>query len=69
MKPKLHDIKDIPNFNPNVKNGLDSVSSGLVYWTDNNLVTCHRHGAMLCVNESRTIWRCPACNVGAYVEW
>jgi len=66
---KLHDLKDMPNFNPDVKNGTDSVSTGKVCWTEANLVTCRVHGAMLCVNPSRTIWRCPACHEGAYVEW
>lgn len=65
----LHDIKDMPNFNPTVPNGMDSVSTGKVYWTEKNLVTCARHGAMLCVNPDRTIWRCPTCHEGAYVEW
>ncbi|KKL24325.1 hypothetical protein LCGC14_2416460 [marine sediment metagenome] len=65
----LRDIKEMPNFNPSVKNGVDSVSAGKVYWDDRNLVTCALHGAMLCVNPSRTIWRCPACHEGAFVEW
>jgi hypothetical protein len=31
-------------------------------------VCCREHGAMLCVakNESGRIWRCPACNEGAF---
>lgn len=31
--------------------------------TGNNLV-CEEHGAMLCVNKDRSIWRCPVCNIG-----
>ena len=66
---KLLDLEQMPNFNPSVKNGCRSVSEGKIYWTDDNLVTCHKHGACLCVNEMRTIWRCPACHEGAYVDW
>ncbi len=64
----LKDLKEMPGFNTTVPNGIDSVSKGLVFWTDNNKVTCHKHGAMLCVSEDRKIWRCPACNVGGYLE-
>ena len=69
MNPKLVDIKDMPRFNEAVKNGLTSVSDGKIFWTSNNLVTCRDHGACLCLNVDRTIWRCPACNEGAYVTW
>ncbi len=69
MTAELYDIKDMPNYNPAVPNGCDSVSTGKVYWTDNNLVTCEVHGAMLCVNPDRTIWRCPTCHEGAYIQW
>ena len=68
-EPLLKDLKDMPNFNPSVKNGLTSVSEGKIFWTSNNLVTCIKHGACLCVNEARTIWRCPTCHEGCYVEW
>ena len=67
MKKRLFDIKDMPNFNPVATNGIDSVSKRRVFWTKKNLVTCRKHGAMLCVSESRTIWRCPTCNEGAYM--
>jgi len=66
---KLLDIKDMPNFNSAVKNGVLSVSDGKIIWTEENYVTCIEHGACLCVNKERTIWRCPTCNEGAYVEW
>ncbi len=66
---KLKDIKDMPNFKQSVTNGLDSVSSGKVFFTKENLVTCLTHGAMLCVSENRRIWRCPTCNEGAYVKY
>jgi hypothetical protein len=69
MKPKLTNIKDMPEFNPIVKNGLTSVSEGKIFWTNNNLVTCKEHGACLCLNKDRTLWRCPTCNEGAYVIW
>lgn len=80
---QISNIKDAPNFNPEVKNGLDSVSTGKVYygicttkehnrgnWKCQTLPTivCKDHGAMLCVgvDEDGKIWRCPACNEGAY---
>jgi hypothetical protein len=69
MKPKLIDIKDMPEFNPIVKNGLTSVSTRLIYWTEQNKVTCKEHGACLCLNKEKSIWRCPTCNEGAYVIW
>jgi hypothetical protein len=59
----------MPEFNSIVKNGLTSVSEGKIFWTDNNLVTCKEHGACLCLNKDRSIWRCPTCNEGAYVTW
>ncbi len=67
--PKIIDIASMPNFNPAVKNGQRSVSEGKIIWTEKNLVTCIKHGACLCVNQQRTIWRCPACNEGAFVIW
>lgn len=69
MVPVLIDIKDMPNFNPVVKNGLTSVSEGKIYWTEENKVTCREHGACLCLNKDKTLWRCPTCNEGAYVTW
>lgn len=66
---KIIDIADMPKFNPIVTNGIHSVSEGKIFWTDNNFVTCREHGACLCVSKNRKIWRCPACNEGAYVEW
>ena len=65
----LTNIKDMPNFNKGaVQNGIDSVTKRKVYWTDNNLVTCKKHGAMLCVSEDTRIWRCPTCNEGGYIS-
>ncbi len=69
ISPKLYDLKNMPNFNPIASNGLTSVTEGKIYWTPRNLVTCRIHGACLCVNEDRSIWRCPACHEGAYVVW
>jgi hypothetical protein len=69
MQAKLIDIRDMPNFNPIVKNGLISVSEGKIFWTENNKVTCKEHGACLCLNIERTLWRCPTCNEGAFVIW
>lgn len=64
----IGDIKNMPNYNPNVPNGSDSVSTGKVYWDDKSKVTCVTHGAMNAVNPDRTIWRCLACHVGAYTN-
>lgn len=70
LKPKkLLDIKEMPNFNLTVKDGMSSVSEGKIFWTDDNYVTCKEHGACLAVNNDRTIWRCPTCHEGAYVIW
>lgn len=70
---KIIDIKDMPDFNPSVKNGIDSVSTGKVSikksntrWYKGEYVACHIHNAMLCVSQDRRIFRCPECNVGAY---
>ena len=61
------DIKDMPNYNSEIKNEVDSVSQGKVTWTRHK-ATCHEHIAMLCVSKDRKIWRCPECHVGCYVE-
>ena len=68
------DLQEMPNFNPNVPNGADSVTAGLVYenlvpnkYGGVSVVECVRHGAMNAVSQDRTIWRCLACNEGAYV--
>ncbi len=73
----LHDIRTMPGFNPKVPNGADSVSRGIIYFGTprhgpDGLVTvcCVNHGATLCVaklREGGMIWRCPACNEGAFV--
>lgn len=71
----LTDIKNMPDFNSSVPNGTDSVSKGLVFYGRNPdqgglaTVSCTRHGAILCVAvhpNGAKIWRCPACNEGAY---
>lgn len=67
MGVNIIDIKDMPGYNPAVKNGIDSVSTGKVTWTCANKATCSRHGAMLCVSPDRRIWRCPECHAGCYV--
>ncbi|MEK6830110.1 MAG: hypothetical protein AABY15_08400 [Nanoarchaeota archaeon] len=78
---QLVNIKDMPGFDPSVTNGLDNVSKGEVYFGicrvkqyngfrefSQPTIVCDDHGAMLCVgiNEYGKIWRCPACNRGAY---
>ena len=76
--PTLRDIRSMPGFNPQVPNGADSVSSGLVYFGQPKhetselslpTVCCVEHGAMLCVakHEAGVLWRCPTCNEGAFV--
>ena len=70
------DIKEMPNFNSEVKNGLDNVSKGEVFFGKNDwmpeiavpTVCCIEHGAMLNVAETEKgyIWRCPTCNRGAF---
>lgn len=77
---EIVDIKDMPDFNPAVKNGIDSVSKGLVYLqeyenAEQNIYgkrqpqypTCIRHGAMLKVSKDG-IWRCGelSCSNGCY---
>jgi hypothetical protein len=64
--PQLIDLADHLPDSP-VGNGARSVSEGKVYWDPTNKVSCREHRAMLCVSKDRTIWRCPACNVGAAV--
>jgi hypothetical protein len=72
---KLLDIAAMPAFDPKVPNGATSVSDGLVFFGRNanqggmDTVSCVEHGAILCVsrlNEGGKLWRCPACNDGAY---
>lgn len=73
--PVLIDIRDMPGYNPksNTTNQEErDVSSGQVFWTENNRVTCRDHGAMLCVSARRDLWRCTGalgCHAGAYVDW
>lgn len=71
MEPiKIIDIKDMPNYNPTVKNGVDSVSSGKVFVKTDppySYPCCETHGAMLKVSKDG-IWRCGEinCSNGAY---
>ena len=65
---QLLDIKDMPNFNPVAgSRGIASVTTGKVYWTMKNKVTCKVHGAMNKVSQEG-IWRCIACGEGAYLS-
>jgi hypothetical protein len=72
----ISDIETMPGFDPKVPNGAKSVSAGLIYRglpaSGNGLETvcCAAHGAVLCVasNDAGKIWRCPACNEGAF-QW
>lgn len=68
--------KDLNTFiqkNKQLEKNIVSLKDSPVVVTEKNLVYvdvlsntphCKQHGAMLCMNEERTIWRCPACNVG-----
>lgn len=67
-EPMIMDICEMPGWNPATSNDGDrSVTKGLVYWDEINKVCCVDHKAMLAVNQDRSIWRCIACGVGAYV--
>lgn len=66
---EVHDIADMPNHNPasNTTGRRErDVTDGKVYAHPEWKVACKEHGAMNCVNEDRTIWRCLTCNAGAY---
>ncbi len=66
---KIIDLKDMPDFNSTVPNGIDSVSQERVTVVTNkyNLTfpSCHIHGAMNKVSE-RGIWRCLTCHEGCF---
>ncbi len=77
---KIVDIKDMPNFNSEVKNGVDNVSKKEVYFGhpeglskyllkySQKTICCIEHGAMNVVSsfEKGRIWRCIECNKGAF---
>lgn len=50
-----------------VSESEDSLSSGryVIFSMEKGYPHCSEHGAMLCVNEERTIWRCSTCHLGA----
>lgn len=67
----LHDLIEDPNFNPATQNNrgdwsLRDVSTGQVALGDDGKPECIDHGAMNCVNESMTIWRCLMCGRATY---
>lgn len=64
---KLIDIKEMPDYNPAVPNGSDSVSQGVVTLLGGS-PWCKYHGAMNCVSTNRKIWRCLTCHAGCYRE-
>jgi hypothetical protein len=74
MGTDLVDLEQMPGFDPAVPNGTRSVTEGRVFLGRNpdqgglETVSCRDHGAMLCVavNPAGKIWRCPACNEGAF---
>lgn len=67
MTHVLVDLVDMPDWNPTTgARGLRSVSEGRVYLHPEWKVACRDHGAMNCVAENRTLWRCIACGAAAY---
>jgi len=72
-------LEDLEKHDSGVKNGLISVSQGLVYFGHPlriskemlkysvETVCCIEHGAMNCVTtwKQGTLWRCIMCNEGA----
>jgi len=71
-KMKLFDIKDMPDFNPVVKNNINSVSKGRVYLSDEYSYkitpTCYLHGAinLVAIHKTGKLWRCLICNEGCF---
>jgi len=64
------DIKDMPGYNPIVKNGVDSASKGLVTLEDLGpgiYPCCNKHKSLLKVSKDG-IWRCGelGCSNGCY---
>ncbi len=71
---KIIDIEDMPNFNPIVRDGKDSVSQGKVklgytYMPNGTKYgpypVCIEHGALLKVSKEG-IWRFVVCHEGCY---
>ena len=69
---EIVDIQNMPDYNPEIKNGIDSVSTGLVFlrlsfsnWK--MYPQCIRHGSLLKVSKDG-IWRCGDlyCSNGCY---
>ena len=71
MSRHFVDLSAMPNYNPAVQNGTDSVSRGLVLvevaTNGRAYPRCSVHGAMLKVSEAG-IWRCGElhCGVGCF---
>lgn len=60
----------MPDYNPAVPNGIDSVSTGKVFlkeWLNKLYPACINHGALLKVSKDG-IWRCGEihCSNGCY---
>ena len=69
---EIVDIKDMPGYNPEVKNGVDSVSTNKVFLrlslsNMKRYPECIRHGNLLKVSKDG-IWRCGErhCSNGCY---
>ncbi len=61
---KFVDIKDMPNYNPIVRDHVESVSKGELKIL-NGTPHCKKHGAMNKVSKDG-IWRCLMCGVGCF---
>lgn len=42
--------------------------TNLIKFDENGYPLCEEHGAMLCVNEQGSLWRCPTCHIGVSFE-
>lgn len=42
-----------------------SMSGSYLIFDKHGVPTCSEHGAMLCMDKPRGMWRCPTCHLGA----
>jgi len=67
----LHDLIEQPGFNPSTQRdrgdwSLRDVSSGQVFAAEDGKPACIDHGAMNCVTENMSLWRCLMCGRATY---
>lgn len=67
------EIGELRSENSKLIKKIDSLDEGFGLETQNFVVfpkrwdgrpTCSQHGPMLCMDEARGMWRCPACHIG-----